>query len=153
MLFDLDLALDQSEKNPVYKVQYAHARMMSIFRKAGVAADGVGATAAELTRLTHELERELIKQLTLFPGVVERAAEARAPHMICDYLEQTAGLVNSWYHAGNPNRNPALAVLAADPATRRARLALAGATRTVLRNGLELLGLSAPERMEREESE
>lgn len=153
MLFDLDLALDQSEKNPVYKVQYAHARMMSIFRKGGVGADAVVATAAELARLTHELERDLIKQLTLFPGVVERAAEARAPHVVCDYLEQTAGMVNSWYHAGNPNRNPALAVLAQDPATRSARLALARATRVVLRNGLELLGLSAPERMQREDSE
>jgi len=153
MLFDLDLALDQSEKNPVYKVQYAHARMMSIFRKAGVSAAAVTATPAELGRLTHELERELIKQLSLLPGVVERAAEARAPHMVCDYLEQTAGMVNSWYHAGNPNRNPALAVLAADPATRAARLALARATRTVLRNGLELLGLGAPERMQREDSE
>jgi len=153
MLFDLDLALDQSEKNPVYKVQYAHARMMSIFRKAGVAADAVAASAAELTRLSHELERELIKQLGQFPGVVERAATARAPHMVCDYLEQTAGMVNSWYHAGNPNRNPALAVLSADPATRSARLALARATRTVLRNGLELLGLSAPEQMQREDTE
>jgi len=153
MLFDLDLALDQSEKNPVFKVQYAHARMMSIFRKAGVGAGEVVATPAELARLGHELERELIKQLSLFPAIVERAAGARAPHMVCDYLEQTAGMVNSWYHAGNPNRNPALAVLANDPATRRARLALARATRTVLRNGLELLGLAAPERMEREDSE
>jgi arginyl-tRNA synthetase len=153
MLFDLDLALDQSEKNPVYKAQYAHARMMSIFRKAGVSADGVAASPGELARLTHELERELIKQLSVFPGFVERAADARAPHMVCDYLEQTAGLVNSWYHAGNPNRNPALAVLTADPPTRAARLALARATRIVLRNGLELLGLSAPERMQREDGE
>jgi arginyl-tRNA synthetase len=153
MLFDLDLALDQSEKNPVYKVQYAHARMMSIFRKAGLVAEDVRASPAELSRLTHEAERELIKQLSVFPAIVERAAEARAPHMVCDYLEQTAGIVNSWYHAGNPNRNPALAVLATDPATRSARLALARATRIVLRNGLELLGLSAPERMEREDSE
>ena len=153
MLFDLDLALDQSEKNPVYKVQYAHARMMSIFRKAGVAADAAAASPAELTRLTHELERELTKQLSLFPGIVERAADARAPHMVCDYLEQTAGLVNSWYHAGNPNRNPALAVLSTDRATRAARLTLARATRIVLRNGLELLGLSAPERMQREDGE
>jgi len=153
MLFDLDLALDQSEKNPVYKVQYAHARMMSIFRKAGIAAAAVDASPAELAQLTHDMERDLIKQLSVFPAIVERAAEARAPHMVCDYLEQTAGVVNAWYHAGNPNRNPALAVLASDPATRRARLALARATRTVLRNGLELLGLNAPDRMQREDTE
>jgi arginyl-tRNA synthetase len=153
MLFDLDLALDQSEKNPVYKVQYAHARMMSIFRKAGVDVEGVAATGAELAALTHETERELIKQLAAFPKIVERAAEARAPHIVCDYLETTAGAVNSWYHAGNPSRNPELAVLASDESTRRARLALARATRIVLRNGLELLGLNAPERMDREETE
>ncbi|HSJ12926.1 MAG TPA: arginine--tRNA ligase [Longimicrobiales bacterium] len=153
MLFDLDLALDQSEKNPVYKVQYAHARMMSIFRRAGVEPATVGAGAGESAALTHESERELIKQLSAFPRIVERAAEARAPHVVCDYLEATAGMVNSWYHAGNPSRNPELAVLVADPALRRARLALVRATRIVLRNGLELLGLTAPERMDREASE
>ena len=152
MLFDLDLALDHSEKNPVYKVQYAHARMCSIFRKAGVNARDVAGNA-DLARLTHGTEQELIKQLERFPEVVARAADARAPHMVCDYLETTASLVNSWYHAGNPSRNPELAVLVADAALRNARLALAGAVQIVLRNGLELLGLTAPERMEREESE
>lgn len=152
MVFDLDLALDHSEKNPVYKVQYAHARMMSIFRKAGLDPDEVAMPAPEDTgRLTTATETELIKQLSLFPGVVARAAAMRAPHMICEYLEATAGLVNSWYHAGNPSRNPDLAVLVPDPALRRARLALSRAIAIVLRNGLELLGLSAPERMEREE--
>ncbi len=152
MLFDLDLALDQSDKNPVYKVQYAHARMMSIFHKAGVDAEPVSAQDAALERLDHPLEVELIKQLTTYSQVVERAAEARAPHLICDYLEVTAGMVNSWYHAGNPSRNPELAVLVADPALRAARLGLARAIRTVLRNGLNLLGLNAPDRMVREEA-
>ncbi len=151
MLFDLDLALDQSEKNPVYKVQYAHARMMSIFRKAEVEADTVSRAAA-LARLDHPLEIELIKQLTIYPQIVERAAQARAPHLLCDYLEETAGKVNSWYHAGNPNRNPDLAVLVADPELRRARLVLARAIRIVLRNGLQLLGLNAPDRMVRAEA-
>lgn len=150
MVFDLDLALDQSEKNPVYKVQYAHARMMSIFRKAGVVPDEITVEGVELTRLADAAEIELIKQLGLFPGMVERAADARAPHVICDYLEATAGMVNSWYHAGNPSRNPELAVLVDDPALRRARLALARAVQIVLRNGLALLGLTAPERMQRE---
>jgi arginyl-tRNA synthetase len=152
MLFDLDLALDHSEKNPVYKVQYAHARMMSIFRKAGVEPGVVSAENAQLNLLTHETELELIKQLGAFPAVVERAAEAHAPHSICEYLELTASMVNSWYHAGNPSRNPELAVLTPDPALRGARLVLARAVRIVLRNGLMLLGLNAPERMDRGEA-
>lgn len=152
MLFDLDLAMDQSEKNPVFKVQYAHARMMSVFRKGGVDPAGLGATPADLAVLGTAAERELTRQLGFFPEVVERAAAARAPHMVCDYLETTASMVNSWYHAGNPSRNPELAVLVADPAVRRGRLALARAVQIVLRNGLSLLGLDAPERMEREEA-
>ncbi|HSJ10795.1 MAG TPA: arginine--tRNA ligase, partial [Longimicrobiales bacterium] len=152
MLFDLDLALDHSEKNPVYKVQYAHARMCSIFRKAGVERADVGGTA-DVSRLTHDTEQDLIKQLAQFPEVVARSAEARSPHLVCDFLETTAGLVNSWYHAGNPSRNPELAVLVPDATLRDARLALARAVQIVLRNGLELLGLSAPEQMHREEAE
>lgn len=152
MLFDLDLALDQSEKNPVYKVQYAHARMSSIFRKAGIEPAGVSAEGADLGLLTQPAEQDIIKQLGLFPAVVERAADARAPHMIAEFLEATAGMVNSWYHAGNPSRNPELAVLVPDERLRSARLVLTRAVQIVLRNGLELLGLSAPERMEREET-
>jgi arginyl-tRNA synthetase len=152
MLFDLDLALDQSEKNPVYKVQYAHARMMSIFRKAGVSADQIAQSASALAKLEHELEVGLIKQLTTYPQVVERAAEARAPHVICEYLETTAAMVNSWYHAGNPSRNPELAVLVQDPELRQARLQLARGVQIVLRNGLNLLGLNAPDQMVRDEA-
>jgi arginyl-tRNA synthetase len=150
MLFDLDLALDHSEKNPVYKVQYAHARMCSIFRRAGVEPVDVGPDT-DVTPLVHPLEHDLVKELVRYPEVVARAAEARAPHMVCDYLEGMAGMVNSWYHAGNPNRNPELAVLAADEGLRRARLCLVRAVQVTLRNGLELLGLRAPERMQREE--
>ncbi|HEY0673361.1 MAG TPA: arginine--tRNA ligase [Longimicrobiales bacterium] len=153
MLFDLDLALDHSEKNPVYKVQYAHARMHSIFRKAGKEPGTAAPTAEQLSALEHESELELIKQLAIFPDVVARAADARAPHIVCEYLETTAGMVNSWYHAGNPSRNPQLAVLVADEELRTARLALANAVRIVLRNGLTLLGLGAPERMDRESEE
>jgi arginyl-tRNA synthetase len=150
MLFDLDLALDHSEKNPVYKVQYAHARMCSIFRRAGVEPAAVGPDT-DVTPLVHPLEHDLVKELVRYPEVVARAAEARAPHMVCDYLEGMAGMVNSWYHAGNPNRNPELAVLVPDPGLRRARLCLVRAVQITLRNGLELLGLRAPERMQREE--
>jgi len=151
MLFDLDLALDQSEKNPVYKVQYAHARMMSIFRKAGIDPQTISADV-DLAVLDHPSEVELIKQLGSLPQVIERASDARSPHIVCDFLETTAGMVNSWYHAGNPSRNPELAVLVADERLRSARLVLARAIQVVLRNGLELLGLAAPERMTREET-
>ncbi|MGH7574893.1 MAG: arginine--tRNA ligase [Longimicrobiales bacterium] len=149
MLFDLDLALDHTEKNPVFKVQYAHARMMSIFRKAGIRPDEIQ-PGPELSLLEHESERELANQLAHFPDVVTKAASARAPHMVCEYLETTAGLINSWYHAGNPSRNPELAVLVPDQALRAARLMLARAIQITLRNGLNLLSLNAPDRMERE---
>jgi arginyl-tRNA synthetase len=151
MLFDLDLALDHSDKNPVYKVQYAHARMMSIFRKAGVEAAQAWSPEPRLDLLSTGDEQELIKQLAKFADVVERGAAGRAPHLVCDYLEETAGMANAWYHSGNPSRNPELAVLVDDPELRAARLALARGIRIVLRNGLRLLGLSAPDRMDREE--
>jgi arginyl-tRNA synthetase len=127
--------------------------MMSIFRKAGIEAADISAASARLERLTQPVEQELVKQLTQFPEVVARAAGARAPHIVCDYLEATAAQVNSWYHGGNPSRNPELAVLVAEPELRTARLVLGRAVRTVLRNGLHLLGLSAPERMDREAAE
>jgi arginyl-tRNA synthetase len=152
MVFDLDLALDQSDKNPVYKVQYAHARLTSIFRKAGVDPDVAGA-GADTGRLETDDEQALMKQLGQLPEVIERAAAGRAPHLVCDYLEETAGMANSWYHSGNPSRNPGLAVLVDDPDLREARLALARGVRIVLRNGLRVLGLTAPDRMEREDVE
>jgi arginyl-tRNA synthetase len=153
LVFDLDVALDQSEKNPVYKIQYAHARMCSIFRKGGLEEGDIGHQGLDLDRLAHPLERELIKQLADFPETVERAAATRAPHVLCDFLEQAAGAVNSWYHAGNPSRNPELAVLVEDPGLREARLALARAVQIVLRNGLRVLGITAPTRMDRPEEE
>jgi len=153
LVFDLDVALDQSEKNPVYKIQYAHARMCSIFRKGGLEEGDIRHQGLDLDRLAHPLERELIKELADFPETVERAAATRAPHVLCDFLEQAAGAVNSWYHGGNPSRNPELAVLVEDPGLRGARLALARAVQIVLRNGLRILGITAPTRMDRPEEE
>jgi arginyl-tRNA synthetase len=149
LVFDLDVALDQSDKNPVYKVQYAHARMHSIFGKAEVDPAAVDPGGADPSRLVHASELDLIRQLTTFPETVERAAAARAPHLLCDYLEQTAGAVNAWYHAGNPTRSPELAVLVDDADLRAARLILARGVMVVLRNGLRILGITAPQRMER----
>ena len=153
LVFDLGLALDQSDKNPVYKVQYAHARMCSIFRKAGLERSSIGTEGVDLAVLTTDAERDVIKALVRFPDLVRNAAHLRAPHLICDYLEQTAGAVNSWYHAGNPSRNPDLAVLVEDERLRNARLALARSIRIVLRNGLSILGILAPEQMARADEE
>jgi arginyl-tRNA synthetase len=151
LVFDLGVALDQSDKNPVYKVQYAHARMCSIFRKAGLEPEQVAPGSADLSLLSHDLERELVKRLGEFPEMVERAAAGATPHAVCDYLEQTAAAANGWYHAGNPSRNPELAVLVDDPPLRAARLVLARAVQVVLRNGLAILGIEAPVRMDRSE--
>lgn len=151
LTFDLDLALDQSDKNPVYKVQYAHARMCSIFRRAGVEEGEIDAGAADLSLLAHESETELAKLLLRFPEEVQGAAEAHTPHSVCAYLEEVANAVNSWYHAGN--REPELRVLGVADDLSAARLVLARAVRIVLRNGLATLGIEAPERMEREETE
>ncbi len=151
LVFDLEQALDQSDRNPVYKVKYAHARMCSIFRKVGVDQADVGPGWGDPALLVEEGERELIRQLGEFGELVRKAAELRAPHLVCEYLDRTAGAVNSWYHAGNPTRDPRLAVLVDDPELRRARLMLTRGARVVLRNGLRLLGLDAPEAMRREE--
>jgi arginyl-tRNA synthetase len=153
LIFDLDVALDQSEKNPVFKIQYAHARMCSIFRKGEVNEDRIGAEGADLERLCHPLERDLIKRLADFPEALQRATTHRAPHILCEFLEQTAGSVNSWYHAGNPSRSPELAVLVEEEPLRKARLALARAVQIVLRNGLKILGVTTPTRMDRSEEQ
>jgi arginyl-tRNA synthetase len=149
MLFDVNEALDQSDTNPVYKIQYAHARMCSIFAKAEVDAESIEVGTTDLSVLGHELERELVKNLGEFVDTLERAARLASPHILCEYLEATAGAANAWYHAGNPSRNPELAVLASDPALRQARLVLARSVQIVLRNGLAVLGISAPTRMDR----
>ena len=152
LTFDLDLALDQSDRNPVYKMQYAHARLCRLFEMAGQQyGDGPDvATSADTSLLDGQSEREMINQLGQFPDFLRRAAVARAPHLICDYLEKTAGQVNSWYQSGHPTRDPERRTLVDDRRLRAARLALVGAARVVLRNGLTALGLAAPERMERQ---
>lgn len=154
LTFDLDLALDQSDRNPVYKVQYAHARLCRLLKLAGEKgwmADHETLMNADTSLLTVRSEREVIKQLAELPSLLCRAAAGRAPHLVCDYLEKTAGMVNSWYQTGHPTRNPELSALVEDPGLRSARLALAGAARTVLHNGLTVLGLDAPRQMVRDD--
>ncbi|HEX8273182.1 MAG TPA: arginine--tRNA ligase [Longimicrobiaceae bacterium] len=151
LTFDLDLALEQSDRNPVYKVQYAHARMSSIFRRAEVEASSISAEGADLALLAHPTEIDLVKLLLRFPETLEAAAEQHAPHAVTEFLEEVAGAVNSWYHAGN--RDPQLRVVGVPAELSRARLVLARAIQVVLRNGLAVLGIDAPERMERAETE
>ena len=161
LTFDLDVALDQSDQNPVYKVQYAHARLCRLERLAHASpadadpaaeADADPAADADLSRLTAPPEHELAAHLTEFPGFLARAAAQRAPQVLCGYLEKTAGLANSWYQAGHPSRRPDLAALSDDPVLRAARMTLVRAARIVLRNGLAVLGVSAPNEMRREPS-
>ncbi len=144
--FDLDLALDTSEANPVYKIQYAHARMCSVFARGGVEPESIAADASGLEHLETEAERAVALGLLRLPAVITEAAAARAPHLVCAYLEEVAGLVNAWYHEGNLDRE--LRVLAEGP-QREGRLKLARATQITLRNGLRLLGLSAPRELAR----
>jgi arginyl-tRNA synthetase len=151
LTFDLDLALEQSDRNPVYKVQYAHARMASIFRRAEVEGSSISAEGADLALLAHPTEIDLVKLLLRFPETLEAAAELHAPHAVTEFLEEVAGAVNSWYHAGN--RDPRLRVVGVPQELSRARLVLARAIQVVLRNGLAVLGIGAPERMERAETE
>ncbi|MDV8078464.1 arginine--tRNA ligase [Rhodococcus sp. IEGM 1370] len=140
---DIDLALwaSASNENPVYYVQYAHARLASLARNA--AELGIVADEPDLSLLTHEQEGELIRTIGEYPRVVSSAAELREPHRIARYLEELAGAYHRFYGAcrvlpqGDEEPGP----------VNTARLALGNATRQVLANGLELLGVSAPERM------
>jgi arginyl-tRNA synthetase len=147
MTFDLDLALDTSDANPVYKVQYAHARMCSVFRKGNVDPEALAPTDADLAALAPGTERQVLMTVLRFPERVRAAARARGPYQICNYLEELAGAVNGWYHEGN--LDPSRRLLAEGP-SRPARLALARVAQVTLRSGLTLLGISAPERLERE---
>ncbi len=153
LAFDIDLALDESDKNPVYKVKYAHARLCRLAELARgrgwEVPDESSGPRADTSLLEAPAERELIKQLGEFPGFLRRAATGRTPHVVCDYLERTAGLANSWYQSGHPARGPELAALVEHADLRDARLTLALAARIVLRNGLAALGIEAPERMVR----
>jgi arginyl-tRNA synthetase len=137
--FDVDLARSQSDENPVYYVQMAHARMCGIFRVGGIDPAALTVDPEALDALAAPDEQELIKALLDFPDVVRGAAEALEPHRITGYLHDTARLAHYWYHARH--------VLGEAEPVLSARLALARATQLVLRTALHLLGIHAPERM------
>lgn len=138
--FDLDLARAQSNENPVYYIQYAHARICSIFRQLKeTGGHPPGPERADLLLLKEEEELSLARKLADFPEEVALAAQDCAPHRLARYLHETAGLFHSFY---NSHR-----VIGEKEDLSAARLVLAEATRIVLRNGLNLIGVSAPERM------
>nr|WP_197974148.1 arginine--tRNA ligase [Stenotrophomonas sp. CFBP 13725] len=141
LTFDIDLARQQSNDNPVFYVQYAHARVCSLLRQANEKGMGYsqeqGLTA--LRTLDDESSLNLMNEISRYPEVVEAAGIALEPHLVAQYLRELAHAFHTWYH-GTP-------VLVEDAADRDAKLTLACATRQVLSNGLELLGVGAPEKM------
>ena len=138
--FDLELAKSQSNENPVYYVQYAHARIASVMRRAqDEAGSGNGLDFGHVDRLTERHELDLLKALSRYPEVIESAAIACEPHQLAHYLRGLATAFHSFYNAHT--------ILAGEPDLRSARLTLAEATRRVVADGLGLLGVSAPATM------
>ena len=136
-VFDVDLAQAQSDENPVYYVQYAHARICSVLAQWG--GDETTLAGVDLTPLTAPRETALLARLADYPDALAYALEELGPHQIAFYLRDLAGELHSYYNAER--------VLVDDSSTKLARLALMLATRQVLRNGLSLIGVSAPARM------
>ena len=140
LVFDLDLAKKESNENPVYYIQYAHARISSIMKNAAEnEIDLAGLAEADLSLLTEPEETSLMKEISRFPSVVENAAENREIHRIATFILELVGLFHSYY---NKHR-----VICEDEHLTFARLALVEAIRQVVKNALGLLGIEAPERM------
>ena len=135
--FDLDLAKSQSTDNPVYYVQYAHARVCSVLEQWG--GDASALARADVTDLVSDREVALLARLLEYPDAVENAARDFAPHLVAFYLRDLAAEFHGYYNATR--------LLVEEERVKLARLALAIAVRQVLRNGLALLGVSAPDRM------
>lgn len=141
MDFDLELAKSESKDNPVYYIQYAHARVCSVMRKldeAGWSWDQAAGLAA-LSRLETEHEKDLITKLSKYPDVLKNAGLSHEPHMLANYLKELASDFHTYYNAQK--------MLIDDAELRNARLTLSEASRQVISNGLQLLGVSAPEHM------
>ncbi len=142
LVFDIDLARSQSNDNPVYYIQYAHARVCRVLEELaerGLPAVDTAAGIEQMARLDSEHEQILLTELSRYPEVVEAAAGNLEPHLIAQYLRELAGALHSYYHEHK--------WIVDDAELRNARITLAIATRQVIRNGLDLLGLSAPEKM------
>ena len=139
MDFDLDLAKSQSNENPMYYVQYAHARICRVFKTAEERNIEVATEAADLSKLGSDHENDLMTLIQRFPEIVERAASNYEPHQITYFLRDLATAFHSYYNATK--------ILDADPEPRDAMLALCQATRQVLSNGLTIIGVGAPDSM------
>jgi arginyl-tRNA synthetase len=137
--FDMDLAVSKSNENPVFYVQYAHARICSIFRQADEQGIKLNLAKADFSRMTSEKEIDLLKHLGEFPEEVAGAAEALAPHRVVRYVHELASLLHSFYNAER--------VITEDEGLTHARLGLMRAVQITLVNALRLIGVSAPERM------
>ena len=135
--FDLDLAKSQSNDNPVYYIQYAHARVCSVMEQWG--GNPAELVNADLTPLVEEQELQLLQRLLDYPEQIEGAARELAPHLLAFYLKDLSGGFHSYYNSTR--------LLVEDEGLKLARLALAAAVRQILRNGLEILGVGAPDRM------
>jgi arginyl-tRNA synthetase len=135
--FDLDLAKSQSNDNPVYYIQYAHARVCSVMEQWG--GNPAELVNADLTPLVEAQELQILQKLMDYPEQIEGAARELAPHLLAFYLKDLAGDFHSYYNSTR--------VLVEGDRTKLARLALAASVRQVLRNGLEILGVGAPDRM------
>jgi len=139
MDFDLSLAREQSTDNPVYYVQYAHARVCSVERQCEEQAVKIEVGKADLDLLKNDHELSLLKHLSLYPERVLSAAQRREPHIVVNYLRELAHMFHSWYNAHK--------FIVEDHGLRNARIALAFSTRQVIKNGLLLMGVSAPRQM------
>ena len=135
--FDLDLAADQSDKNPVYYLQYAHARICNIIKR--VEKQGKNLNAYNPLLLDHESEIDLLKQLELFPNIVLSAKDLLEPQVIANYLQETAAKFHKYYANCR--------IITENEDLTLSRIALASATKIVLSNGLKILGIKAPEKM------
>lgn len=136
-VFDIDLALQQNDENPVFYVQYAHARINSILQQWGGQISDLA--TADLSLLQSKASDHLLRRLAEYPEVLTAAAEELAPHALAFYLRDLAGDFHTFYNADR--------VLVDDQNLKQARLALLLATRQVLQNGLKVLGVSAPIKM------
>ena len=143
MVMDIDILKRNTNENPVYYVQYAHARIAAVLRNAAELNIPVDLAAFDSSELTHDRENELLGALAEFPRIVQSAAELRQPHRIARYLEELAGTYHGFYAdcrvlpMGEEKPSP----------LHTARLLLCASTKQVIKNGLDLLGVSAPERM------
>ncbi|HKB82608.1 MAG TPA: arginine--tRNA ligase [Burkholderiales bacterium] len=135
--FDLDLAKSQSNDNPVYYIQYAHARVCSVMEQWG--GNPAELVNADLTPLVEEQELQILQKLLDYPEQIEGAARELSPHLLAFFLKELAGVFHSYYNSTR--------LLVEDDRVKLARLALAASVRQILRNGLEILGVSAPDRM------